>query len=355
MRKLLLSTAATLAICGPAAAAEMAAIKIECENKPGCFVLAIEGDIVQGDDAKFEKLIKDNDVKLATVGLNSLGGEVRPAYGIGRIILDKKYTTYVPKWATCVSSCAMIWMAGSVRQVQVDAKIGFHGAFTSDGRGNVSGGASAANALVGSFYARLGLSDATIVYLTEANPNEMRWLSGDIARKYDIKLYVSKDKEAYVVGPWDNNAAEPETPPPMAPLSPPKSDLAKTKNFCVAVIEAPDEVKQDPEFTPGRWLTVREGPGREFKAVSRTGTSGRMEADETRDEWTHLVGRGWVLSKYVQPCDGRAATTINGHIQPPGLEPGGGGTIARCVPGYITRDPSCASTSASPKARRARR
>jgi hypothetical protein len=48
-------------------------------------------------------------------------------------------------------------------------------------------------------------------------------------------------------------------------------------------------------------------------------------------------------------------TTINGHIQPPGLEPGGGGTIARCVPGYITRDPSCASTSASPKARRARR
>jgi hypothetical protein len=39
-------------------------------------------------------------------------------------------------------------------------------------------------------------------------------------------------------------------------------------------------------------------------------------------------------------------TTINGHIH---------GTIARCVPGYITRDPSCASTSASPKARRARR
>jgi hypothetical protein len=50
----------------------------------------------------------------------------------------------------CVSACAMVWMSGTTRQVDPKSRVGFHGAYTVDGKGRVVGGASSGNALTGS-------------------------------------------------------------------------------------------------------------------------------------------------------------------------------------------------------------
>jgi hypothetical protein len=178
MKKLLMTTGAALAVAAAtsANAATFGAKPLDCKGNTGCFLLTIEGDLKLGDDEEFKKLIAKNNVKLAVVGLHSNGGNVLAAYGIGNFIRDSGYTTFVPSWGYCVSACGMIWMAGATRQAEENAHIGFHGAYLADNKGRVIGGASAGNALMGSFYARLGLNDMAVVYLTSAGPKDMRLL-----------------------------------------------------------------------------------------------------------------------------------------------------------------------------------
>jgi hypothetical protein len=308
MKTLLATTtlASALALPTVASAANFKAISLDCEGKPGCFLLVIEGKIEFNDSKKFEQIIAKNNVKMAVVGLNSPGGNVLEAYVIGKMIQEKGYTTYVPGFASCVSACAMIWTAGSTRQVEAKAKIGFHGAYTVDGRGRVVGGASSGNALVGSFYAHVGLSDMAILYMTSAGPNEMRWLNPVEAKKYNIAYHLRDEKDLFIVGPWPKE--EPPSTPrqlPTVTVDPPKVKPkveANTSRYCVSVVEASAEIKQDAEFDATAWLVLREGPGPQFKPAGRTGTIGKIEADAIDGEWTHLVGRGWVRTKFVQPC-----------------------------------------------------
>jgi hypothetical protein len=114
----------------------------------------------------------------------------------------------------------MIWTAGSTRQMHAKAKIGFHGAYTVDKRGRIIGGASSGNALIGSYYAHLGLSDMAIMYMTNAGPNEVRWLTQADAKKFGLDVYVLDEKaENFIVGPWPK-----EGPKPLAPTQAPVLD-----------------------------------------------------------------------------------------------------------------------------------
>src|SRR5262249_4097208 len=209
MKKLMKMLLATTGLIGAlvastaASAANFEARPLECKNLPGCFLLIVDGEIKPKDDEMFEAMIKKNDVKMAVVGLNSPGGNILAAYMIGKSIQEKGYTTYVPSRASCVSACAMVWMAGSSRQVEAKSRIGFHGAYVVDKKGRVIGAASSGNALVGSYYAHLGLSDMAIVYLTTAGPSELRWLNAADAKKYGIEVeFRVNEKANYVVGPW---------------------------------------------------------------------------------------------------------------------------------------------------------
>lgn len=314
-KKFLTATALVCALIAPsvASAATFEAKPLECEGKSGCFILGIAGEIVPGDEKKFEDLVKKNGVKMAVVWLNSPGGNVLAGYTIGKSIVDKGYTTIVTSKSVCMSMCASIWLAGSTHQVEAGARIGFHGAYTADKKGNVTGGCSGCNALVGSYYAHLGLSDMAILYMTTAGPKEMRWLNPADAKKYDIAVEEHAPKTTVVVGPWPK---EPEAAANSAPVAPgalstidnpnpspaPVTTSSTSPRSCVAVVEAPAEVRADPEFSASNWLTLHEAPTLFSKVVGKTGTVGTLEADATSGEWTHLVNRGWVKTKYVTDC-----------------------------------------------------
>jgi hypothetical protein len=206
LKKIVAAAALACALVAPtaASAANIGAIPLECKGRPGCFFVFVKGDIVLGDEKKFDDVIKANGVKMAVVGLASNGGNPLAAYAIGNTIREKGYTTYVPGSTTCASSCAIIWVAGTTRQADEKARIGFHGVYTVDRKGRATGASNYGNALIGSYLSRMGMSDVAIMYLTEAGPNQVNWLTGETAAKYSISVNMlgAKDK-TLVVGPWD--------------------------------------------------------------------------------------------------------------------------------------------------------
>ena len=88
-----------------------------------------------------------------------------------------------------------------------------------------------------------------------------------------------------------------------------------TVSVCLAVIDPPAEVTKDREFKADSWLVLREAPDTKSKPVVKLGNKEKLEADEIRDDWTHVSNvirlseadaspnqklvQGWVRSKYL--------------------------------------------------------
>jgi len=216
LKRLLATTALVGAVAAPtaASAANVAAVPLKCGTVSNCYILTVDGKIMPDDDKKFEAVINKNDVRVAVVALNSPGGNLLSGLAIGNSIREHGYTTIVPSNMLCGSVCAAMWLAGSTRQVEVGARIGFHAAFAIDQKGRVIGTSGMGNALVGSYYARLGLSDPAIAYMTVAGPSGAQWLNPTAAQKYGIAVTVHEPKTMLVVGPWPKTA---EALPPLPP------------------------------------------------------------------------------------------------------------------------------------------
>jgi hypothetical protein len=172
-----------------------------CKDKAGCFGLFIQGVIQPGDDAKLDEEIRNKSVKSATVALDSLGGNLLTGLSIGRLVRQKGYTTIVPNGATCTSACAVIWLAGSARQAEKNARVGFHAAYYTDKKGRALGESGMGNALVGAYYADLGLSDLAIAFLTKSSPGEITWLNIGEATKLGIKAEIVDASKPVLIAP----------------------------------------------------------------------------------------------------------------------------------------------------------
>jgi hypothetical protein len=194
----------------PATASAATIFSRPCKDKAGCFGLFIQGVIQPGDEAKFDLEIKKLGVKSATVALDSPGGNLFTGLTIGRLVHQKGYTTIVPNGATCASACAMIWLAGSARQAEKSARVGFHAAYYTDKKGRALGEAGMGNALVGAYYADLGLSDLAIAYLTKSSPSGMTWLNISDATKLGIKAELVDASKPVLVGPEDAPQQKPQ-------------------------------------------------------------------------------------------------------------------------------------------------
>jgi hypothetical protein len=144
-------------------------------------VIGILGTIEANDVERFQEL--SNTLNNAIVLLKSTGGKVAPAIQIGELVKAKGYTTVVSD--LCASACALIWLAGSKRFMTPGARIGFHQAYNSMGQSDGLG-----NAILGSYLTRLGLSYSAIVYATQAQPNEVKWLTVDDAKRLGIPVIV---------------------------------------------------------------------------------------------------------------------------------------------------------------------
>lgn len=162
----------------------------------GTEIITVGGPLLDGDFARFKQVASS--IEKATLLLDSLGGLVREGLQIGSMVRAKGFSTSVPKGATCASACGFIWLAGQKKSVADDARVGFHAAYLPDEDQTVS---SIGNALVGAYLAKLGYEDLVVIYVTEAAPREMRWLTAKDANFLGLKVS------------WGATSADPSGPP----------------------------------------------------------------------------------------------------------------------------------------------
>ena len=148
------------------------AATITVERIGGVRFVMLTGEIVQGDERKFQQIAVADDA--AIVLLDSRGGSLVPALEIGKAIRIRGYATYVPGDAICVSSCALIWVAGNRRYVSSTGRIGFHASYMQVGDQAVETGMG--NALVGHYLTLLNLPERAVLFATKASPYTISWL-----------------------------------------------------------------------------------------------------------------------------------------------------------------------------------
>lgn len=163
-------------------AAEMRVLPIQ----GGAVVIAITGKIEPEDGKQFSSLAAR--YPRAIVGFGSPGGAAIAGLQIGQVIRLRHYATMVTQDAYCASACALAWLAGTPRLMQPGAHVGFHAAYIEhDGNKEETG---VGNALVGAYLTNLGLSMDAIIYIEQAHPDQITWLTPEDARRHDISLRI---------------------------------------------------------------------------------------------------------------------------------------------------------------------
>src|SRR5215470_5342444 len=158
-----------------------AAVTIEPRSNGQPSLVLVDGKLEKGDGDQFRS--KTAFLSNAVVSFRSDGGSVAAGLQIGEIIRLKGFTTSVSGDARCASACALAWLGGTKRLMSTESKIGFHAAYTPDGRETGVG-----NALIGAYLNKIGLPYSAVVYITQAAPRSMTWLSATEAKKHGIDV-----------------------------------------------------------------------------------------------------------------------------------------------------------------------
>jgi hypothetical protein len=159
---------------GLAAAPASAAVEHVTLDR-GVEAIVISGDILEGDDARFDELSRR--FPRAVVYLESDGGALVPAIEIGKLVRAHRHATAVLDGGTCTSACALIWIAGTPRYLGPEARLGFHASYSDEGGRLVETGVG--NAMVGYYLSQLDLSENAAVFATIASPYEINWLTAE--------------------------------------------------------------------------------------------------------------------------------------------------------------------------------
>ncbi len=203
LRGLLIAAAATAV---PVYAAEVRLL----EPSSGVKLIVVQGKLELGDEKTFANIAVQ--VDHAIVAFASPGGNLHAGLGIGEAIYLKKFVTVVLPDDTCASACALAWLAGQKRFAAPTANIGFHAASdVKDGRTSAP-----ANAVVGAYLNKLGLSTRAIYALTESPPTDMRWFSSRIARELGIEVETFDPDERNKSGPQIASRGTDAVPRPPA-------------------------------------------------------------------------------------------------------------------------------------------
>ena len=172
--------------------ANAATISVKLSDGIEVPTIKVDGKIGFDDNKKFKNIATT--LSTARVVFNSDGGSAFAGLEIGRLIRSRNFSTHVIE--RCVSACALAWLGGTKRFMAPAAQIGFHAVYNADtGRET-----AAANALVGAYLNQIGLADVAVVYITQAAPTSMTWLTPDSAQRAGIELSVL-DTEGIKHGP----------------------------------------------------------------------------------------------------------------------------------------------------------
>jgi hypothetical protein len=213
MRSIFLTT---IAAAGLAISAAHAA---DINVLPDTSAVLIDGDILPEDNDVFTSKVSALSGQYVVV-LHSRGGNPIAAMEIGKFIRMHGWKTYVP--SGCFSACALVWLAGVSRVMDPAAKIRVHAA-SLDGKEIGFG-----NALIGSYLSRLGYSDSVVAFATVAGPNDIEFITPDVAKKLGIEVALVNFQE--------QTPAQTVTPPPAA--SAPSRTPESEARFIVSAVTA---------------------------------------------------------------------------------------------------------------------
>jgi len=182
----------------------------QLEDDPAHALVTVEGDLEAGDHNKFRAQV--GRLTKAVVVFNSDGGNLLAGIEIGKTIRLKSFATVVLDGLRCASACAFAWLGGSPRFMERGARIGFHAAYVEDrGRAAESG---VGNALLGSYLTQIGLSEHAVVYITQAGPRQMTWLTLPDAKQIGIDVLPFETQTASTTPqqPTQQTPAQPSPP-----------------------------------------------------------------------------------------------------------------------------------------------
>lgn len=164
-----------------AAAPASAATLMSTTMADGTPVIAMTGLIAVGDKEAFLLEMTTKPTPRALI-LSGDGGDVIVAMQIGENARNLK--TIVPAGYSCVSACALIWLAGNPRVRETGAEIGFHALYvTKNGVKTVS---APGNALLGAYLTILGFKPEAIIHMAEAGVDTITPLKPEDRARYGI-------------------------------------------------------------------------------------------------------------------------------------------------------------------------
>lgn len=186
------------AVCysGFAARGQLNAADISFHDYKGGGWIELSGEITAGDAAEIEAALKYKAWRNAALYLDSPGGSAIEGILLGLLARTKGITTVVGN-RSCASACALAWAGGEIRLMMPNARVGFHSVYRiqADGQPKRS---EIGNKAVKEYVELLSLPDAAYHLMTQANPEEMLWISPSIASNSGLE-YHQLDPERDVV------------------------------------------------------------------------------------------------------------------------------------------------------------
>ena len=203
------------------------------DGDPAHAIVAVEGELVLGDETTFRAQV--GRLTKAFVVFNSEGGNLFAGIEIGKTIRLKSFATAVLDGLRCASSCAFAWLGGSPRFMEGGAQIGFHAAYIErSGQASESG---VGNALVGSYLTQIGLSENAVVYITQAAPSQMTWLTLSDAKQIGIEVV-----------PWESEKVATKPSQPATSRNSPDPALTSRAQSFVSEINSRWSATNDVEW-----------------------------------------------------------------------------------------------------------
>ena len=233
---------AALAVQLACTGARAAEIKLMRFPKAGLSMIAVIGEITQEDGQRFSEVAARVQGR-GVVAFASPGGSLIAGLQIGQVTRLHHFATYVADGVVCASACAFAWLSGAPRMMQEHSRIGFHAAFVETGGAKVESGVG--NALAGAYLNNLQLSFEAIVYVEQAHPDEITWLTIADANRLGITVRVLPSR------PGREEAPEAEPPAPARPATPPapKPGHDDTTSVLLPEMTAPEPVEATPALS----------------------------------------------------------------------------------------------------------
>lgn len=195
--------------------ARAASIEVKSSNGPMALVM-VEGDLELADIAIFRDKVAP--LARATVAFRSDGGSLLAGIRIGMQIRVRNFNSVVPDAAQCASACAVAWLGGVHRFLGTGARVGFHAAYVQKAGSTAESGPG--NAVLGAYLDQIGLPEDAIVYITQAAPTSMKWLSMEEAAQHGIDVALLPPPDAPApASPVIPNIVASQEPPPQTSLA----------------------------------------------------------------------------------------------------------------------------------------